>query len=65
MARQANATLAAAIITASGKPHSIQQALEIQTDLYWAQNPDPGSGAYQEWAKTKDARLTKVHGVDV
>jgi hypothetical protein len=61
--RRQNATiLAAAIITASGRPHSIQQALEIVADIQFATNPTPGSGVYQEWAKTKDERLSKVHG---
>jgi len=54
--------LAAAIITASGRPHSIQQALDIVRDVYFAQNPEPGSGNYQEWAKTKNERLAKIHG---
>jgi hypothetical protein len=61
--RRQNATiLAAAIISASGRPHSIEQALEIVRDIQFATNPNPGSGAYQEWAKTKDERLSKVHG---
>jgi hypothetical protein len=61
--RQQNAvTLAAAIITASGRPHSIEQALEIQRDIYFALYGDRSTGAYQEWEKTKDARLKKVHG---
>jgi hypothetical protein len=56
------ATLAAAIITASGRPFSIQQALDIMRDIYFARSPSPNSGAYQEWAKTKDERLNRVYG---
>jgi hypothetical protein len=62
--RQNATTLAAAIISASGRPHSIEQALEIVTDIQFALNPNPRAGAYQEWAKTKDERLSKVHGSD-
>jgi hypothetical protein len=56
------ATLASAIIVASGRPHSIQQALDIANDIQMAMYPTPNSGYYQEWSKTKDDRLKKVHG---
>jgi hypothetical protein len=56
------ATLAAAIISASGKPYSIEQALEIVNDIQFAMHPRPGHGAYIEWEKTKAQRLSKVHG---
>jgi len=59
--QQAIATMTAAIIAASGRPHSIQQALDIARDIHFAMFPVPNSGAYQDWAKTKDARLNKVH----
>ncbi len=59
---QTAATLAAAIITASGEPHSIEQALEIAHDIQFAMYPAPNSGVYKEWLKTKDARLKKIHG---
>jgi hypothetical protein len=54
--------LAAAIITASGRPHSIQQALEIARDIQFAMYPAPGYGHYHEWEKTKTQRLHRVHG---
>ena len=54
---QTAAILAAAIVTAANRPHSIEQVLEIQRDIYFALYPSTGSGAYQEWAKTKDERL--------
>jgi hypothetical protein len=64
MHRQTAATIAAALVSASGKPHSIEQILEIVTDVQFAMNPQPNHGSYQQWAKTKDARLKKVHGGD-
>jgi hypothetical protein len=54
--------MAAAIITAAGKRYSIEQALEILRDVQRALYPTPTSGAYQEWAKTSEERLKKVHG---
>jgi hypothetical protein len=62
MRQQTTATVAAAIVSASGKPHSIEQFLEIMRDVHHAMHPQPNTGAYIEWAKTKDARLKKVHG---
>jgi hypothetical protein len=62
MHRQTTATIAAALVSASGKPHSIEQILAIVTDVHHAMFPQPNTGAYIEWAKTKDARLKKVHG---
>jgi len=58
---QSVATLASAIVTASGRAHSIEQVLEIAHDIHFAMFPAPNLGAYKEWAKTKDARLKKVH----
>jgi hypothetical protein len=60
--RQTAATLAAAIIAASGRPWSIEQTLGLDRDIYNAMHPIPNSGIYQEWAKTKEARLSKIHG---
>jgi hypothetical protein len=59
---QVAATLAAAIITVSGRPHSIQQALDIARDIQFAMYLAPGYGHYIEWEKTKAERLGKVHG---
>jgi hypothetical protein len=58
---QTAATLASAIVTASGRPYSIEQALEIVHDIHSAMNPGRNFGPYKEWEKTKDARLKKVH----
>lgn len=59
---QVAATLAAAIVAASGRPHSIQQVLDIAADIQFALYPAPGYDAYAEWEKTAVARLSKVHG---
>jgi len=59
--RQSIVTLAAAIITASGRPWSIEQALALSNDIHFAMYPAPNNGAYQEWAKTKNAKLMAVH----
>jgi hypothetical protein len=60
--RQTTATITGAVVAASGKSHSIEQVLEIMRDVHYALYPDPNAGPYIEWAKTKDARLKKVHG---
>lgn len=56
------ATMAAAIITASGRPFSIQQALDLSRDIHFAMHPIGGYGANMEWEKTKDQALAKVYG---
>jgi hypothetical protein len=61
---QVIATQVAAIVTAAGKPVSIQQVRDLYYDLYWATYPQPNSGAYMEWSKSKDFRLSKVFGAD-
>jgi hypothetical protein len=55
-------TLASAIIVASGRPHSIQQALDIARDIHFAMFPVHNLGTYKDWEKTKHERLSKVHG---
>jgi hypothetical protein len=60
--QQAIATMASAIIGASGRPWSIAQAMELANDLQMAMYPAPNYGHYQEWVKTKDKRVNKVHG---
>ena len=59
---QTATTLASAIIIASGRPHSIQQALDIARDVQFAMFPTHNDAAYKEWEKTKHARLNTVHG---
>jgi hypothetical protein len=59
---QVAATLAAAIVTASGRPHSIQQVLDIASDIQFALYPAHGYDIFAEWEKTAVERLNKVHG---
>ena len=59
---QTASTLASAIIIASGRPHSIQQALDIVHDIHFALFPVNNLGTYKEWEKTKHERLNRVHG---
>jgi V8-like Glu-specific endopeptidase len=59
---QSVATLAAAIVAASGRPWSIDQVRQLANDIHFANYPAPQLGAYKEWEKTKAARLAKVHG---
>jgi hypothetical protein len=62
--QQTASTLAAAIITASGRPWSVAQAIELQTDIYNSLFGGllAGYGRYQEWKKTEKERVSKVHG---
>jgi hypothetical protein len=43
----AAATLAAALITASGRPHSVDETLALVRDFHWSLFPNPAYGAYQ------------------
>lgn len=60
MKAQIAATLASAIVIAAGRPHSIQEAIDIARDVQFALYPAPSYGTYQEWAKTKEARLREI-----
>jgi hypothetical protein len=59
---QSATTLASSIIITSGRPHSIQQAVEIVRDIHFAMFPVPNDPSYKEWEKAKGAILNKVHG---
>jgi hypothetical protein len=61
IARLEYATLAAALIAAAGRPHSVQEVRNLMTDLQYSSNPNPGSGHYQDWQKTSEARLRVPH----
>ena len=55
------ATLAAAVIAAAGRPVSIEEAMDVQRNIYFAaygsEFVEPG--IYQEWERTKKERLSK------
>lgn len=55
------ASLAGSIIAASGRPHSIKEALEVVNNVHHAMYPNAGSGRYQAWAEKKDEILNAVH----
>ena len=55
----AAATLAAAIIAASGRPHSVNEALKVLNDVKLSLFPLPGSGYYDHWKK--EAKLDVPH----
>jgi hypothetical protein len=58
---QTASTLAAALITASGRPHSIEETVELVRDIRFALFPTPQAADYKGWEKTKRERLEKVH----
>ena len=55
------ATLTAAIVTARGKPTSINEVLEIAQNINFAMYPAPNHGLYKEWATKKEAKLAKIY----
>jgi hypothetical protein len=63
-ARKASAvaTVAAAVISNAGRALTIQEALDVQRDIYFATYGGElaGHGSYQEWAKTKETRLNTI-----
>jgi hypothetical protein len=58
---QTASTLAAALIAASGRPHSIKETIDLVRDIRFALFPTPQTADYKEWEKTKHQRLEKVH----
>lgn len=56
----AAAALAGGIIAASGRPHSVREALELQRSVFYALFPHGGHGRYEQWAKDPD-NLNKTH----
>jgi hypothetical protein len=47
----AAATIAAALISATGRPHSVGEAVQLLHDVQWSLWPSPSHGAYKEWHK--------------
>ena len=56
--RAAAASLAGGIIAASGRPHTLKEALEVLSDVHNALFPVPGNGHYERW-KSDEGRLDK------
>jgi hypothetical protein len=57
----AAANLAAALITASARPHSVDEAIALVRDIQYSLNPAnlSNTGPYQAWQKTK--QTDKAH----
>ncbi|WP_156318625.1 hypothetical protein [Rhizobium sp. AAP43] len=47
--QQISSTLAAALITVSGRPHSVNEAIQLMKDVQFSLAPNPSSGAYAKW----------------
>jgi hypothetical protein len=56
---QTTATLAAAVVQASNRPVSVEEALGVRQDVQFALfGPEfTGRGSFDEWQKKKEARL--------
>ncbi|MGZ8362802.1 MAG: hypothetical protein ACXWVO_02990 [Caulobacteraceae bacterium] len=59
MQRLTASNIAGAIIAASGRPHSIDEAMSVLQDVNWALNPDPNNPKYAPWKALN--RTQKVH----
>jgi hypothetical protein len=46
-----SATLAAALIAAARRPHSVDEAVKLTQDIHWSLWPNPSNGGYQVWKK--------------
>jgi hypothetical protein len=57
----AAATLTAALIAAAGRPHSVDEALELLRDIQYSLHPGnfSSTGRYQAWQQTK--QTDKAH----
>ncbi len=56
----AAASLAGGLIAASGRPHSLEEAMAVFTEVCFAMDPHPGHGRYKAWAQNPD-RFKKVY----
>jgi len=56
---QTTATLAAAVVQASGRPVSVEEALALRQDIQFAlYGPElSGRGSFEEWKKQREMRL--------
>lgn len=54
------ATLAGAIITSAGRPHSVKDAMRVFDDVRFAMFPMPGQSRYEKW-KADPKGLASVH----
>jgi hypothetical protein len=54
MRAAAAASLAGGLIAATGRPHTLRQALHVYQDVYWALWPEHGHARYEAWAKDEN-----------
>jgi hypothetical protein len=52
----AAASLAAGIIAASGRPHSVEEAVFLVTDCLFGLNPLPGNSCYTLWKNSPQCK---------
>jgi len=57
----AAAALASGIIAASGRPHSIEEAMDVYQNVYFTMFPAPGYGHYQAYQANKDQIVRTTH----
>lgn len=54
-------SLAAALLGSRRKSLSVTELLEVTRDIQFARYPMPNNPDYQEWAVTKDERLSRIY----
>jgi hypothetical protein len=57
----AAASLAGGLIAASGRAHTLREAVHIYQDVYWALWPEHGHPRYEAWARDEN-RYEKTYG---
>ncbi len=57
----AAASLAAGIVAASGRPHSVNDALSVYRDVFNSLFGDAASGQYRQWKEESAERLDTAH----
>jgi hypothetical protein len=56
----AAAALAGGLIAASGRPHTLEEALTVLSEVHHGMFPAPGSGRFDKWA-SDDGRFSKIY----
>lgn len=58
--RAASCSLAAGMMAAAQRPHSLEEAITLMSAAHYAMFPAKAHGRYQKWAEDPE-RLTRVH----
>jgi hypothetical protein len=61
MQQQTLATVTAAVVTARGKPTSVNEVLEIMASFAHVLYPQVNTTSFQKWNEQRVAHLSKVH----